>query len=98
MHWKDVFTDKAGEPYCCTREIKLARSCFRCVSVQLVTDLPYMTDVHFSILQQVLPKDDSPEVVGKVLSSSTKAPEKPNFSLPIMSNNFRRFNARYVLD
>ncbi|KAJ5970864.1 uncharacterized protein N7479_000782 [Penicillium vulpinum] len=45
------------------------------------------------LLQQVIPTDDEdePDSLGdKALAS----PQKPAFSLPVMANNFRRFNAR----
>ncbi|CAG8075242.1 unnamed protein product [Penicillium nalgiovense] len=44
------------------------------------------------VLQQVIPDDeDEPDSLGdKAFASSTK----PAFSLPVMANNFRRFNAR----
>jgi hypothetical protein len=50
------------------------------------------TDAH-RLLQQVIPKDDEDETESgdKAFASS---PKKPAFSLPVMANNFRRFNAR----
>ncbi|KAJ5780750.1 hypothetical protein N7457_005910 [Penicillium paradoxum] len=45
------------------------------------------------LLQQVIPTDDEDETDAsgdKALAS----PQKPAFSLPVMANNFRRFNAR----
>ncbi|KAI3289886.1 hypothetical protein DTO002I6_6763 [Penicillium roqueforti] len=45
------------------------------------------------LLQQVIPTDDEDEndsAGDKVFAS----PQKPAFSLPVMANNFRRFNAR----
>ncbi|KAJ5648653.1 hypothetical protein N7490_005025 [Penicillium lividum] len=46
-----------------------------------------------NLLQQVIPADDDaePNTGGKAMASS---PKKPPFSLPAMTNNFRRFNAR----
>ncbi|KAJ5386468.1 hypothetical protein N7509_009009 [Penicillium cosmopolitanum] len=45
------------------------------------------------LLQQVIPKDDGEDEAnaGNPLATS---PKRPGFSLPLMSNNFRRFNAR----
>ncbi|KAJ6011573.1 hypothetical protein N7451_002985 [Penicillium sp. IBT 35674x] len=45
------------------------------------------------LLQQVIPTDDDAETVtgDKAMANS---PKKPPFSLPAMTNNFRRFNAR----
>lgn len=44
------------------------------------------------VLQQVIPDDeDEPDSLGDKAFAS---PTKPAFSLPVMANNFRRFNAR----
>ncbi|OCK82570.1 Pex24p-domain-containing protein [Lepidopterella palustris CBS 459.81] len=43
------------------------------------------------LLQQVLPAQDVSPVADR---RSKKDVDRPNFSLPVMSNNFRRFNAR----
>jgi len=45
------------------------------------------------LLQQVIPKDDEDESNSGNQSFAT-SPKKPGFSLPTMSTNFRRFNAR----
>lgn len=49
------------------------------------------------LLQQVIPKDDGEDEAnaGNPLATS---PKRPGFSLPLMSNNFRRFNARSVCE
>jgi hypothetical protein len=48
------------------------------------------------LLQQVLPTQDAPVDASKPESRPKQIVviDKPNFSLPIMSSNFRRFNAR----
>ncbi|CAL5866369.1 uncharacterized protein PFLUO_LOCUS577 [Penicillium psychrofluorescens] len=60
------------------------------------TKSPSLQDRLFTkILQQVAPSDDDED--GTSLSGDaalTTSPERPSFSLPVMSNNFRRFNAR----
>jgi hypothetical protein len=44
------------------------------------------------VLQQVIPDDeDETDALGDKAFAS---PKKPAFSLPVMANNFRRFNAR----
>jgi hypothetical protein len=44
------------------------------------------------VLQQVIPDDeDEADSLGDKAFAS---PKKPAFSLPVMANNFRRFNAR----
>lgn len=49
------------------------------------------------LLQQVLPSQDIPEGSSIKDRRSRKYVDRPGFSLPVMSNNFRRFNARHVL-
>jgi len=51
----------------------------------------------FRLLQQVLPEIDMHREASSIpkKGKQTVTVEKPNFSLPIMSANFRRFNARY---
>ena len=49
------------------------------------------------LLQQVLPSQDIPEGSSINDRRSRKYVDRPGFSLPVMSNNFRRFNARHVL-
>ena len=48
------------------------------------------------LLQQVIPTEDVNEN-GEVVQDkrSSKYIDRPGFSLPLMTNNFRRFNARY---
>ncbi|KAK2812724.1 hypothetical protein FQN50_001052 [Emmonsiellopsis sp. PD_5] len=49
------------------------------------------------LLQQIIPagESDDPDI-STVKKPSTVQIERPGFSLPVMSNNFRRFNARYA--
>lgn len=47
----------------------------------------------FRLLQQVVPQD-APQEVPTPVKRTKQTYERPNFSLPIMSNNFRRLNAR----
>jgi hypothetical protein len=49
------------------------------------------------LLQQVLPSQDIPEGSSIKDGRSRKYIDRPGFSVPVMSNNFRRFNARHVL-
>lgn len=51
-----------------------------------------LTDIRF--LQQLVPSEDagSDKDGGEDVDTSS---ERPPFSLPTMTNNFRRFNARY---
>ncbi|OCL07478.1 Pex24p-domain-containing protein [Glonium stellatum] len=46
------------------------------------------------LLQQVLPSHDIPNSSPTKDRQSRKHVDRPGFSLPVMSNNFRRFNAR----
>lgn len=46
------------------------------------------------LLQQVIPPEDLPEVFETPDKRSTKYINRPGFSLPLMTYNFRRFNAR----
>ena len=46
------------------------------------------------LLQQVIPTDDEDET-DSMGDKAFASPKKPAFSLPVMANNFRRFNARY---
>ena len=52
-----------------------------------------------SLLQQVIPTQDFdyPEDAKDRRSRKYIPIERPNFSLPLMSTNFRRFNARCAL-
>lgn len=52
-------------------------------------------DAH-RLLQQVIPGDNGDE--GESSEKAIASPTKPAFSLPVMANNFRRFNARYGRD
>lgn len=48
------------------------------------------------LLQQVMPSEDmSDDTDTPADIRSTKYIERPGFSLPLMTNNFRRFNARW---
>ncbi|KAJ5103972.1 hypothetical protein N7532_004501 [Penicillium argentinense] len=46
------------------------------------------------LLQQVIPTDDDDDESNPGDQSFATSPKRPGFSLPAMSNNFRRFNAR----
>jgi hypothetical protein len=50
------------------------------------------------LLQQVIPKDDGEDEVNAANQPFATSPKRPGFSLPLMSNNFRRFNARSVCE
>lgn len=51
------------------------------------------TDAH-RLLQQVIPNDDDEDETESGDKAFASSPKKPAFSLPVMANNFRRFNAR----
>lgn len=53
---------------------------------------------HIRILQQVIPGEDLTNVFETQTGDrgSSKYASRPGFSLPLMTNNFRRFNARPV--
>ncbi|KAJ5115163.1 hypothetical protein NUU61_000922 [Penicillium alfredii] len=46
------------------------------------------------LLQQVIPHDDEDETDSSGDKAFSTSPKRPAFSLPTMTNNFRRFNAR----
>ena len=46
------------------------------------------------LLQQVIPVEDIGDVDEGPDKRSTKYVDRPGFSLPLMTNNFRRFNSR----
>jgi len=48
------------------------------------------------LLQQVMPEEEVEELDLPPDVRSSKYINRPSFSLPLMTNNFRRFNARYV--
>lgn len=47
------------------------------------------------LLQQVIPVEEVEELDLPPDVRSSKYNNRPSFSLPLMTNNFRRFNARY---
>jgi len=47
------------------------------------------------LLQQVIPEEEVEELDLPPDVRSSKYINRPSFSLPLMTNNFRRFNARY---
>ena len=47
------------------------------------------------LLQQVIPEDEVEELDLPPDVRSSKYINRPSFSLPLMTTNFRRFNARY---
>ena len=48
------------------------------------------------LLQQVIPEEEVEELNLPPDVRSSKYMSRPGFSLPLMTNNFRRFNARSV--
>lgn len=52
-------------------------------------------DSYFRILEQIVPEDELDDVLEEADERSSKYTHRPSFSLPLMTNNFRRFNARY---
>ena len=48
------------------------------------------------LLQQVIPEEEVEELDLAPDVRSSKYINRPSFSLPLMTNNFRRFNARYI--
>jgi len=48
------------------------------------------------LLQQVIPEEEVDELDLAPDVRSSKYINRPSFSLPLMTNNFRRFNARYA--
>lgn len=49
------------------------------------------------LLQQVIPIEDVDDNGDSIQDKrSSKYIDRPGFSLPLMTNNFRRFNARYI--
>lgn len=49
------------------------------------------------LMQQVVPVEDIGDDDAPLDERSSKYIQRPSFSLPLMTNNFRRFNARWVL-
>ncbi len=49
------------------------------------------------LLQQVIPDEDVDDLDLPQDVRSSKYINRPSFSLPLMANNFRRFNARYAV-
>jgi hypothetical protein len=50
------------------------------------------------LLQQVIPTEGAEDVEDEQDRISSKYLNRPGFSIPLMTNNFRRFNARYLCD
>jgi hypothetical protein len=51
------------------------------------------------LLQQVIPQDDADTTsLDSSQRPDTRYLQRPGFSLPLMTSNFRRFNARYYCD
>lgn len=48
------------------------------------------------VLKQVVPPEDADNVAASRDLGPVNTSAKPAFSLPLMTNNFRRFNARSV--
>ena len=48
------------------------------------------------LLQQIIPEEEIDELDLAPDVRSSKYINRPSFSLPLMTNNFRRFNARYA--
>jgi hypothetical protein len=53
------------------------------------------TDLYLRILAQIIPEEELDDVLEVADERSSKYTHRPSFSLPVMTNNFRRFNARY---
>ena len=49
------------------------------------------------LLQQIIPEEEVEELDLAPDVRSSKYINRPSFSLPLMTTNFRRFNARYML-
>ncbi len=52
---------------------------------------------HHRILEQMIPEEQVDDVLEVVDERSSRYTNRPSFSLPLMTSNFRRFNARYFL-
>lgn len=48
------------------------------------------------LMQQVIPQEDVGDEDAPLDERSSKYVQRPSFSLSLMTNNFRRFNARYI--
>ena len=55
-----------------------------------------LIDCDERLLKQVIPSEDMDPSVGGADNGSSRDLSRPSFSLPLMTSNFRRFNARYV--
>lgn len=55
----------------------------------------YHAEGHLRILEQIIPEEEMDEVLEVQDERSSRYTHRPSFSLPLMTNNFRRFNARY---
>ena len=64
------------------------------VALQCHNRSSLLTRPSSSLFQQVLGSQEEPYPGAKLDRRSRKYVERPNFSLPQMSTNFRRFNAR----
>ena len=63
--------------------------------IKLLTLKAWRTKRRRRLLQQVIPPEDAQEILDSQDERSTKYTTRPGFSLPLMTSNFRRFNARY---
>jgi hypothetical protein len=50
------------------------------------------------LLQQVIPAEGTEDVEVEADRTSSKYLNRPGFSIPLMTTNFRRFNARYGIN
>jgi len=50
------------------------------------------------LLEQVIPAQGTEDVEVEADRTSSKYLNRPGFSIPLMTTNFRRFNARYDID
>ncbi len=50
---------------------------------------------HHRILEQMIPEEQVDDVLEVVDERSSRYTNRPSFSIPLMTSNFRRFNARY---
>lgn len=68
------------------------------IPILIVLSRMWFAKFHIRILQQVIPGEDLADVFKTPTPDreASKDANRPGFSLPLMTNNFRRFNARLV--
>lgn len=88
MIWSPASTD-LGIPFriaFSTSESSGSRELFRAA---------HHAESHLRILAQIVPEEEIDDVLEVENERSSRYTHRPSFSLPLMTNNFRRFNARY---